>query len=276
MVRDFLAAVTADELATTHPHPWSPEYPETTLSCLHVILRGGVGTLPLRRTRSRLHRRALTSLSDRRGYHPAVGVRNFLIEGVSGTGKTTVCRELQRRGFQAINGDRELAYQGDPETGEPTDDVGHEHHLWRVDQVTALIADRDQELTFFCGGSRNFDEFIDLFDDVFVLEVDLATLNRRLDDRPGRRVRSLRRGAGNRPADASHQRGCPVRRHGDRRDRTHHQRRRRHPRSVPGIGLSATGICRCSTVRVLGGEEAEDDRHDRRHECEDAEGIRSP
>ena len=38
MVRDFLAAVTADELATTHPHPWSPEYPETTLSCLHVIL----------------------------------------------------------------------------------------------------------------------------------------------------------------------------------------------------------------------------------------------
>ena len=106
-----------------------------------------------------------------------------MIEGVSGTGKTTVCLELQRRGFQAINGDRELAYQGDPATGEPTDDVGHEHHLWRVDQVTALIADRDEELTFFCGGSRNFDEFIDLFDEVFVLDVDLATLNRRLDER---------------------------------------------------------------------------------------------
>ena len=113
-----------------------------------------------------------------------MGVKNFLIEGVSGTGKTTVCRELQRRGFQAINGDRELAYQGDPETGEPTEGVRHEHHLWRVDQVRALIADRDQELTFFCGGSRNFDTFIDLFDDVFVLEVDLDTLNRRLDDRP--------------------------------------------------------------------------------------------
>ena len=30
----------------------------------------------------------------------AVGVRNYLIEGVSGTGKTTVCRELVRRGYQ--------------------------------------------------------------------------------------------------------------------------------------------------------------------------------
>jgi hypothetical protein len=38
MVRDFLATVTSDELAATHPHPWAPEYPETTLSCLHVIL----------------------------------------------------------------------------------------------------------------------------------------------------------------------------------------------------------------------------------------------
>jgi len=38
MVRDFLAAVTADELAATHRNPWDPDYPETTLSCLHVIL----------------------------------------------------------------------------------------------------------------------------------------------------------------------------------------------------------------------------------------------
>jgi len=38
MVRDFLATVTSDELATPRRNPWSPEYPETTLSCLHVIL----------------------------------------------------------------------------------------------------------------------------------------------------------------------------------------------------------------------------------------------
>ncbi len=114
-----------------------------------------------------------------------MGVKNFLIEGVSGTGKTTVCHELRRRGYQAINGDRELAYQGDPETGEPTDGVRHENHIWRVDRVKALVADRDEKLTFFCGGSRNSDQFIDLFDEVFVLEVDLDTLNQRLDERSG-------------------------------------------------------------------------------------------
>jgi hypothetical protein len=38
MVRHFLATVTSDELAATRQNPWSPTHPETTLSCLHVIL----------------------------------------------------------------------------------------------------------------------------------------------------------------------------------------------------------------------------------------------
>ena len=38
MVRDFLATVTAEELTATRKNPWAPEYPESTLSCLHVIL----------------------------------------------------------------------------------------------------------------------------------------------------------------------------------------------------------------------------------------------
>jgi hypothetical protein len=118
-----------------------------------------------------------------------MGIRNYLIEGVSGTGKTSACNELQRRGYHAIHGDRELAYRGDPETGEPREGFAHEHHIWHVDEVGALVANQDEALTFFCGGSRNFSKFIDLFDGVFVLEVDLDTLNRhtlnrRLDERP--------------------------------------------------------------------------------------------
>jgi hypothetical protein len=113
-----------------------------------------------------------------------VGVRNYLVEGVSGTGKTSVCRELNRRGYQAINGDRELAYQGDPETGEATDTAAHEHHIWDVARVRSLVACRQEPVTFFCGGSRNFAKFIDLFDEVFVLDIDLETLHRRLDQRP--------------------------------------------------------------------------------------------
>lgn len=113
---------------------------------------------------------------------------NYLIEGGSGTGKTAVCNELRRRGYQAINGDRELAYQGDPETGKPVGDITgvavHRHHLWKVERVRALAADQREAVTFFCGGSRNRATFIGLFDGVFVLEVDLETLKRRLDQRP--------------------------------------------------------------------------------------------
>jgi broad-specificity NMP kinase len=112
-----------------------------------------------------------------------MGMRNYLIEGVSGTGKTSVCKELQRRSYYAINGDTELAHQGDPETGEARDGSAHEHHIWHVDKVKALVANQDEAVTFFCGGSRNFSEFIDLFDGVFVLEVDLDTLNGRLYER---------------------------------------------------------------------------------------------
>jgi AAA domain len=113
-----------------------------------------------------------------------MGVSNYLVEGVSGTGKTSVCQELQRRGYHAVNGDRELAYQGDPDTGIATHRHGHVHHIWHVDKVRALVASQEEPVTFFCGGSRNFSAFIDLFDGVFVLEVDRDTLGRRLDERP--------------------------------------------------------------------------------------------
>lgn len=124
-----------------------------------------------------------------------MGIRNYLIEGVSGAGKTTVAEELQRRGYHVVHGDRELAYYGDPETGEPLDGparesvtdnltFGHERWIWNVDKVKSLAADQRYAQSFFCGGSRNFRHFIDLFDAVFVLDVDLDTLNRRLACRP--------------------------------------------------------------------------------------------
>jgi adenylate kinase family enzyme len=124
-----------------------------------------------------------------------MGVKNYLIEGVSGSGKTTVAEELQRRGYHVIHGDRELSYRGNPETGEPLDELAresvtdslawqHKNWIWNVDKVKSLVADQRCAISFFCGGSRNLHHFIDLFDEIFVLNVDLDTLNRRLAARP--------------------------------------------------------------------------------------------
>lgn len=124
-----------------------------------------------------------------------MGRRNYLVEGVSGTGKTTVAEELERRGHQVVHGDRVLAYQGDPVTGVPLPGREHGHHVWPVEQVRALAGDRTAPATFFCGGSRNHARFLDVFDAVFVLEVDLPTLERRLrgraDDEFGGRPEEL-------------------------------------------------------------------------------------
>lgn len=38
MVRDYVAAVTPEELASTRTHPWDPDRQKTVLSCLHVLL----------------------------------------------------------------------------------------------------------------------------------------------------------------------------------------------------------------------------------------------
>ena len=113
-----------------------------------------------------------------------MGRRNYLIEGVSCAGKTTICHALRARGYHAVNGDTDLAYQGDPATGRPVAGHAHEHHIWDVAKVRALAADRSTAATFFCGGSRNFHDFIDLFDRVFILELDRETLDRRLAARP--------------------------------------------------------------------------------------------
>ncbi len=124
-----------------------------------------------------------------------MGIRNYLIEGVSGAGKTTVATELQRRGHHVIHGDREIAYRGDPETGEPlvsarhqheTDDpvFVHGHHLWHVEKVRRIAGDASHPVSFFCGGLRNLHHLRDLFDGIFVLDIDAETLKARLASRP--------------------------------------------------------------------------------------------
>lgn len=124
-----------------------------------------------------------------------MGVRNYLIEGVSCSGKTTVCDTLHKQGHHAIHGDRELAYQGDPLTGlfckrpPDLDPQGvaawmHNHHIWDVDLVKSIARDHSYPQTFICGGARNISDVTNLFDRIFVLRIDRETLVQRLSTRP--------------------------------------------------------------------------------------------
>ena len=105
-----------------------------------------------------------------------MGIKNYLIDGVSCAGKTTVCDELKRRSHHVIHG----------KPGNPwlVVLVSRGAWIWDVEKVRALVTDQNHSATFFCGGSRNSNRFIGLFDEIFVLEVDLDTLNQRLAARP--------------------------------------------------------------------------------------------
>lgn len=127
-----------------------------------------------------------------------MGIKNYLVDGISGTGKTTVAEELERRGYHVIHGDRELKYRGNPKTGEPIKEPNHQsemdkaiwrqkHHLWDLNRVQSVIDNQNMEISFFCGGSRNFSQFINKLDGVFILNVDdIEELYRRLDERVAR------------------------------------------------------------------------------------------
>lgn len=123
-----------------------------------------------------------------------MGQKNYVIEGTSGTGKTTVCNSLSTRGYNAIHGDRALAYKGCPVTMRPVVEPQHAslqdaalwrhaHHIWDLSKVQTLAADRTMPATFFCGGLRNHAQILGLMDAAFILTVDAHTLTRRLSKR---------------------------------------------------------------------------------------------
>lgn len=70
-----------------------------------------------------------------------------------------------------------------PETDTPTAIWMSKHWIWDIEKVKAYITSQDVAVTFFCGGSRNSSKLIDLLDGVFVLDVDLDTMKRRIDER---------------------------------------------------------------------------------------------
>ncbi len=109
--------------------------------------------------------------------------RNYLVEGLSGTGKSVVYEELIRRGYPAISTDRAWAHHADPDTGLPGGPVHHDNWVWDQEKAVSELERPEPEVLFVCGGSRNRDDFLRYFTKVFNLRIDDDTMRRRLQAR---------------------------------------------------------------------------------------------
>jgi broad-specificity NMP kinase len=109
--------------------------------------------------------------------------RNYLVDGLSGVGKFSVCEELICRGYTAINTDRSWAYHVDPGTGLPGGPVHHDNWIWDREKAVNELAKPIPEVLFVCGGSQNRNQFLPYFNKVFNLRIDDATMRRRLQAR---------------------------------------------------------------------------------------------
>ena len=109
--------------------------------------------------------------------------RNYLIEGLSGTGKSSVYEELIRRGYAAVSTDREWSFHAHPATGLPGGPAVHETWMWDRDRALRQLESPTPDVLFVCGSSRNRDDFLPHFVMVFNLRIDDDTMRRRLEAR---------------------------------------------------------------------------------------------
>jgi gluconate kinase len=109
--------------------------------------------------------------------------RNYLVEGLSGAGKSSVYEELIRRGFNAISTDRAWAYHADPDTGLPGGPIRHDTFIWDQQKAVSELESPEPEVLFVCGSSRNRDRVLPYFTKIFNLRIDDDTMRRRLQER---------------------------------------------------------------------------------------------
>ena len=109
--------------------------------------------------------------------------RNYLVEGLSGAGKSSVYEELIRRGYKAVSTDRAWSYSADPETGLPGGPIGYDFWMWDRQTALSVLESPEPDVVFVCGSGRNRDDFLRYFIKIFNLRIDDDTMRRRLEAR---------------------------------------------------------------------------------------------
>lgn len=118
------------------------------------------------------------------------------ITGVPGTGKTTIQKELERQGYEAYDIDHPRfggptnLVTGEPTVVPPIEERSAEwfkQHEWRVSRTAIEELKRQSEgrVVYLCGTATTEHLVWSLFDKVFYLQIDEATLRSRLAGREG-------------------------------------------------------------------------------------------
>ena len=105
--------------------------------------------------------------------------RNYLVEGLSGAGKSSVYEELIRRGYKAISTDRAWKVSVDPDA----DPASLTPSVWDEQRALRELENTEPDVLFVCGSSSNRDRFLRHFTQIFNLRIDDDTMRQRLRDR---------------------------------------------------------------------------------------------
>lgn len=115
----------------------------------------------------------------------------YLITGRSGSGKTTICKELVRQDYHCFDGDQieGLASWVNPKTGSPVIvdpklPINPVKEAWNWDASTLSKLLNSQKGDFFlCGSAHNQIDFHHLFNKVFVLVLPAEIQRQRIMER---------------------------------------------------------------------------------------------
>jgi dephospho-CoA kinase len=120
-------------------------------------------------------------------------VKRVLLTGVSGTGKSSVCRRLRDLGHRAVDTDDDWprwVVEARTEASEPD-------WLWREDLIDELLDDHDGSMLFVSGCRSNQALFYPRFDYVVLLTAPVPVIVQRLSTRAtndyGKDAEELRR-----------------------------------------------------------------------------------
>ncbi len=126
-----------------------------------------------------------------------MNMKKIYITGVSGTGKTTIAKELKKRGFYTVSIDEVdgLCSWIHQETGE--NDGGKEaemslefvdKHDWICDtEYLNNLLDKDVDSAFVLGMATNQDDFLHIFNKILFLQCSPETFCKRIENRTDKR-----------------------------------------------------------------------------------------